>query len=458
MSEAAFAQLDGAGQKAAIQQISGQTELTPGQVRTAFVHLGQQNNEARGHGLGSFGADRGRRSPNPGARGPGSAERGQLGARIAQRAAQPTSAAHRTAKNVRSGLKAWIITDGHATRMASKLARLSSVDLNAALYELGPSDSYKLLGQMPDRAQAKYAGVAKQIKSQFFGHMLAESNALGVAAKDQSAKFGGIIESVRTGQSEFPKEKAQQYVYLLVPGLVTEHQEGYFDNNLEFLKSQGLQASISKIDTDAGIKPNASLIRDEINKLADESGKQVIVIAHSKGVPDSAFAMKGHAVEDKVAAFLPMQGAYGGTPVADTVMGAAGAVVEFGLQQIFGAKDKNAVRDIGFETTNRLFNPRSGTLKLPTYGFVSCDKGRPRLGNILEFPSSQMKKKYDADSDGLVPVESQIVPGENSQFALLDGLHHADSVQILPLEAAQAKYRPEHVTQAQLTWALNDLN
>src|SRR5262249_9110726 len=66
---------------------------------------------------------------------------------------------------------------------------------------------------------------------------------------------------------------ANDFAYLLVPGLFTKHYPGYFRDNVQRLKARGITSvTISRIDTDARVDVNAAIIAEEVKRIAARTG------------------------------------------------------------------------------------------------------------------------------------------------------------------------------------------
>lgn len=124
--------------------------------------------------------------------------------------------------------------------------------------------------------------------------------------RDITADYNRIVfESMNHNFNSLPAN-AKDYVYLLVPGLFTNHYPGYMNQNIEGLRSHGLDARKLQIDTGLGVDANAVTVRDEILTLAKE-GKKIILIGHSKGGVDAAAAIAKFNLYDHITAFIPVQ-------------------------------------------------------------------------------------------------------------------------------------------------------
>jgi hypothetical protein len=112
----------------------------------------------------------------------------------------------------------------------------------------------------------------------------------GGARADRSKEYRAAADGAKAGTNQLPPD-AKEYIYLVVPGLFTEHYPGYMKDNMARMKKLGLDARMVEIDTDASVEDNAKVIRDTIKKIAEAEGKEVVIIGHSKGGVDTTAAM-----------------------------------------------------------------------------------------------------------------------------------------------------------------------
>ncbi|KAL2530450.1 alpha/beta-hydrolase superfamily protein [Forsythia ovata] len=127
--------------------------------------------------------------------------------------------------------------------------------------------------------------------------------------EDGIERFMEILDDIRHGLHKLPNTM----VYLLVPGLFSNHGPLYFTIQKQHSLSGTMQASVDK---------NAKEIKDYIEEIYWGSGKRVLLLWHSKRGVDSATAlsMYWNELKDKVASLALAQSPYGGSPIASDIL------------------------------------------------------------------------------------------------------------------------------------------
>ncbi|KAF8400867.1 hypothetical protein HHK36_014170 [Tetracentron sinense] len=122
----------------------------------------------------------------------------------------------------------------------------------------------------------------------------------------------------RNGNHTLPNS----FVYLLIPGLFSNHSPLYFVNTKRFFSKMGLACHIAKIHSEASVELNAWELKQYIEELYWGSGKRVLLLGHSKGGVDAAAALSIYwsDLKDKVAGLALLQSPYGGTPIASDIL------------------------------------------------------------------------------------------------------------------------------------------
>ncbi|KAI3443737.1 hypothetical protein Pfo_000402 [Paulownia fortunei] len=136
--------------------------------------------------------------------------------------------------------------------------------------------------------------------------------------EDGSARFLELLQSIRNGLHKLP----DSFVYLLIPGLFSNHGPLYFVSTKRFFSKMGLACHIAKIHSEASVEHNAWELKQYIEELYWGSGKRVMLLGHSKGGVDAAAALSIYSQElrDKVAGLALVQSPYGGTPIASDIL------------------------------------------------------------------------------------------------------------------------------------------
>lgn len=138
------------------------------------------------------------------------------------------------------------------------------------------------------------------------------------SVKDGTARFLELLHDVRDGKHTLP----DSFVYLLIPGLFSNHGPLYFVATKRFFSKMGLACHIAKIHSEASVEHNAWVLKHYIEELYWGSGKRVMLLGHSKGGVDAAATLSKYwsDLRNKVAGLALVQSPYGGTPIASDVL------------------------------------------------------------------------------------------------------------------------------------------
>ncbi|CAH9108406.1 unnamed protein product [Cuscuta epithymum] len=192
--------------------------------------------------------------------------------------------------------------------------------------------------------------------------------------EDGTHRFLEIIDAIRHGVHRLPNS----VVYLLVPGLFSNHGPLYFVNTKTSFSKMGLTCHIAKIHSEASVEKNAREIKDYIEEMFWGSGKQVMLLGHSKGGIDAAAALSIHwtDLKDKVAGLVFAQSPYGGSPIASDILrqGQLGDYVNVRkLMEILICKvikgDLQALEDLTYEKRKEFLRKHPLPRELPTVSF-----------------------------------------------------------------------------------------
>uniref|UniRef100_A0A0D9WJL7 Uncharacterized protein n=1 Tax=Leersia perrieri TaxID=77586 RepID=A0A0D9WJL7_9ORYZ len=135
---------------------------------------------------------------------------------------------------------------------------------------------------------------------------------------DGTNRFKELLHDVRNGMHRLPNT----LVYLFIPGLFSNHSPLYFVNTKRIFSKMGLTCHIAKIHSEASVEKNARELKLYIEELYWGSGKQVLLLGHSKGGVDAAAALSLYwsELKGKVAGLALVQSPYGGTPIASDIL------------------------------------------------------------------------------------------------------------------------------------------
>ncbi|XP_065017631.1 uncharacterized protein LOC135644102 isoform X2 [Musa acuminata AAA Group] len=136
--------------------------------------------------------------------------------------------------------------------------------------------------------------------------------------EDGTTHFMELLHDVRNGIHRLPNT----LVYLLIPGLFSNHGPLYFVNTKQCFSKMGLTCHIAKIHSEASVERNSWELKQYIEELYWGSRKRVMLLGHSKGGVDAAAALSMYwsDLKDKVAGLALVQSPYGGSPIVSDIL------------------------------------------------------------------------------------------------------------------------------------------
>ncbi|XP_057828520.1 uncharacterized protein LOC131039702 isoform X3 [Cryptomeria japonica] len=191
--------------------------------------------------------------------------------------------------------------------------------------------------------------------------------------EDGTNKFKELLERIRNGEHMLP----DRYVYLLVPGLFSNHGPLYFVDTKKFFSKLGLACHIAKIHSEASVAKNAWELKQYIEELYWGSGKRVLLLGHSKGGVDAAaaLAMYWPDLKEKVAGLALVQSPYGGSPIASDILreGQIGDFETRRLMELLICKlikgDMRALEDLTYERRQEFISAHTLPTDVPLVSF-----------------------------------------------------------------------------------------
>ncbi|XP_016457436.2 uncharacterized protein LOC107781265 [Nicotiana tabacum] len=263
--------------------------------------------------------------------------------------------------------------------------------------------------------------------------------------EDQTDRFVEILDDIRHGLHKLPNSM----VYLLVPGLFSNHGPLYFVNTKTSFSKLGLTCHIAKIHSEASVEKNAREIKDYIEEVYWGSNKRVLLLGHSKGGVDAAAALSMYwsDLKDKVAGLVLAQSPYGGSPIASDILreGQLGDYVNIRkIMEILICKvikgDMQALGDLTYERRKEFLSKYHLPKELPVVSFQTEASISPAvlatlsrvahaemptfstaqpatfpvvmpLGAVMAACAQLLQIRYGQKSDGLVTCRDAEVPG-----------------------------------------------
>lgn len=258
--------------------------------------------------------------------------------------------------------------------------------------------------------------------------------------EDGTERFMEVLDSIRHGVHRLPKSM----VYLLIPGLFSNHGPLYFCSTKTSFSKMGLTCHIAKIHSESSVEKNARELKDYIEEIHWGSKKRVMLLGHSKGGIDAAAALSMYwpDLKDKVAGLVLAQSPYGGSPIASDILrpGQLGdylnlrKVMEILISKVIKG-DLQALEDLTYERRREFLKKHHLPKELPVVSFHTEAKISPavlatmshvahaELGQAAKLPvmmplgaamaacAQLLQARYGEKSDGLVTCRDAEVPG-----------------------------------------------
>ena len=204
---------------------------------------------------------------------------------------------------------------------------------------------------------------------------------------------------------------SNEYRLLIVPGLMNTCFPGApaYREGQEYLRKQyGLTVDSLPLPNDS-CEDNADRIIDYIYEQSQEDQRRYIVLGYSKGAPDLQVAFaREPGIASRIAAFVTVAGASGGSPIADAIPGQADR-----WMRKYGLPDCKGDLSAGFKSlsqiTRRAFLARYPDPMVPTYSIAAISD----LTNTSKMLQQTWKilSAYSSKHDGQLTKSDAIVPG-----------------------------------------------
>jgi hypothetical protein len=263
-----------------------------------------------------------------------------------------------------------------------------------------------------------------------------------IPGRDVSAAYDSFFSGADATPDAVLAARLNAYKVIFIPGFLSDfdpsqiHIPGisfkpkiYFDEQMNWLNGLGVEYVRLKMTSEDSVAQNAPIVKAAI----EASDKPVILITHSKGGLDTLEALiSDHALLSKVRGLIALQGPFYGTPVADYVV------------------SNSTLDDIAIKLLLRMGGNKESMINL-----TCADRGRYMAANaaaiaqieaaipvltVAAWKDPVQGQPYDTTlapvrdfllkrglrSDGLVPVESALLPG--SSYVKIAGLDHTVTV------------------------------
>ncbi len=265
-----------------------------------------------------------------------------------------------------------------------------------------------------------------------------------------SSEFQAWFDQANTGRLSIPPDVervARQYRYVFVAGFQNERMPGYFGQNVKELRARGIPKRLIHFitpDSDDTVAGNAGAVRKRFLEIAGEGPEELVIIAHSRGACDAlAFALNDpQFVCDHVRAMFLLQGPFGGTGIADYLVGVGPAMdqaMPWGsrtIARVIGSLERYVIQkgkhggvpglttESSEEFWEQLLTERAAAVPIvgPKTFYVTA-KTAPRQLRAFKRAVAWYLEAYFGANDGMVALADQSVPGVGSVIAVLDAGH-----------------------------------
>lgn len=241
-----------------------------------------------------------------------------------------------------------------------------------------------------------------------------------VRGHNVSRALRSFVKSNRDTSKVVLPKNAKDYRYVLVKGLIGDHYPRYMARDYEALKSRGLDVQFAAINTGGGVAHNSAIIEQMIRT----TDKPIVFIGHSKGVADTTDAIGRLAkenpamVQSRVRGLVAIQGAYKGSPVADSLAGKNWGVRA--MKALAWAVRGSVDSGMDIRTSARLSvvnDHPMPTQLVPTISFIGY---KTNLRSILAPGIWLMKKFFKLRGDGLVGHAAAHIDGSDYAYGAFD--------------------------------------
>ncbi|OLL28022.1 hypothetical protein BTH42_29850 [Burkholderia sp. SRS-W-2-2016] len=229
------------------------------------------------------------------------------------------------------------------------------------------------------------------------------------------------------------------------------------------LRQFGYDATVLQVDALSSSAHNAREIRDAVMAMPAQPGAaRLVLIGYSKGTPDIMEALVAYPeIHSRVAAFVSVAGAVGGSPLANDVEQYHAELLQYfpGAQCTEG--DGGAVQSLRPATRRAWLAQHPLPADLHTYSIATYPQPA-RISSILESSYDKLAR-IDTRNDSQVIFYDQIVPG-SALLAYVNADHWAIAVPIArthptvgALFVTQNAYPREALTETILRFVEEDL-
>ncbi|KAF0974731.1 hypothetical protein FDP41_006205 [Naegleria fowleri] len=202
---------------------------------------------------------------------------------------------------------------------------------------------------------------------------------------------------------------------LFVGGLYTDWYPFYFHGLKKHLNECGMKFKISKVNSGGSLEKNALFLKNEIIEYSKELNvtKGVLIIGHSKGACDVAYALSKYENElkDHAKGMIALQAPYAGSALANDISeyGASKiALLSILVEEILGG-ELQAIEDLSYENRKRVIEEYPYNNE--TFPCISVSSHYQAPSSLLYPAISYLNMRYHVKNDGMVITMDGYIPG-----------------------------------------------
>jgi hypothetical protein len=232
-------------------------------------------------------------------------------------------------------------------------------------------------------------------------------------------KFGGEAPAPRP-----PAADPSRLRLLFVPGFLAScFAVNSFGDVVESARKLGFAADVLAVGGRDTIGVNARLLAEQIDRLPSD-GRRLVLIGHSKGVPDLLEMLATRPdIATRVLGLLSVAGASQGSPLANELHGLYGITLGIVPFSNCARSEGDAVVDLSPEARRQWWARFGPQLRTSLYALVALPD-LDRLSPVLVLPYAGLSR-ISRDNDGLLLVYDQVMPN-----AKLLGVVNADHLSV----------------------------
>lgn len=199
----------------------------------------------------------------------------------------------------------------------------------------------------------------------------------------------------------------------------------YLTHQVRQLRDEGFEADIAEIDTGAPVEANA----ERLAAIISAHHRPTWVVTHSKGGLDFLHMLVAHPELVRfVDGWISFQAPFLGSPVADVAMGSMRARKIAGAALKLLSTDAAAIEDLRTDRRAQYMDDHATriaqlTAEIPIMCVATVSGSsvlKPTL--VPDWPTGKWMDGLELRNDGLVPVNSAILPG--ARHVVLESLGH----------------------------------